>query len=144
VSFEADLRSSVLFKQLVDKLNAYVDQLNDTLTQLLNKVAPVRSRRRRPQKPISKWLSIEAVAAKRSRRRLERRWLTTGTEADRSEYHQACRKANQLINESRSAYYYTVNAAGNYSTICCTVMILTKHELKTKIVICALLFFNFL
>jgi len=63
VSFEADLRSSVLFTQPADKLNAYVDQLNDTMTQLLNKVAPVRSRRRRPQKPISKWLSIEAVEA---------------------------------------------------------------------------------
>jgi len=71
------------------------------LTELLNRVAPVR----RPQKPISKWLSIEAVAEKRSRRRLERRWRTTGTEADRSEHRQACRKANQLINELRSAYY---------------------------------------
>ena len=63
VSFEADLHLSVLFTQPADKLNAYVDQLSDTLTQLLNKVAPVRSRRRRPQKPISKWLSIEAVEA---------------------------------------------------------------------------------
>jgi len=30
VSLEADLRSSVLFTQPADKLNAYVDQLNDT------------------------------------------------------------------------------------------------------------------
>jgi len=65
VSFEADLHLSVLFTQPADKLNAYVDQLSDTLTQLLNKVAPVRSRRHRPQKPISKWLSIEAIATRR-------------------------------------------------------------------------------
>jgi len=55
-------------------LNTYVSQLNDVLTRLLDKVSPARTRRRRPQKPISKWLSAEAIAAKRARRRLERRW----------------------------------------------------------------------
>jgi len=97
-SFEDDLRKSVLFTQPADTLDAYVDQFNAVVEQLLDTVARVRSRRRRPQKPISKWLSSEAIAAKRSRRRLERRWRTTGAEAHRSEYRQACRKANQLIN----------------------------------------------
>jgi len=49
-----------------------------------------------------------------SRRRLERRWRTTGAEADRSEYRQACRKANQLINASRTTYYrQCINEAGS-------------------------------
>ena len=103
VSFEADLRSSVLFTQPADKLNAYVDQLNDTMTQLLNKVAPVRSRRRRPQKPISKWLSIEAVEALSP---------PSGTPVAHN-WHRgwsvwippSVSQGNQLINESRSAYY---------------------------------------
>jgi len=131
VSFEADLRSSVLFTQPADKLNAYVDQLNDTLIELLNRVAPVRSRRRRSQKPISKWLSIKAVAAKRSRRRLKRRWRTTGTEADRSEYRKACRKANQLINESRSAYYrQRIHEAGSNYKRCWKLLndLLHSHD----------------
>ena len=111
-----DLRKSVLFTQPADTLDAYmyVDQFNAVVEQLLDKVAPVRSRCRRPQKPISKWLSSEAIAAKRSRRRLERRWRTTGAEADRSEYRQACRKANQLINASRTTYYrQRINEAGS-------------------------------
>ena len=33
------------------------------MRQLLDKVAPARTRRRRPQKQISKWLSVEAVDA---------------------------------------------------------------------------------
>jgi len=113
-SFEDDLRKSVLFTQLADTLDAYVDQFNAVVEQLLDKVAPVRSRRRRPQKPISKWLSSEAIDAKRSRRRLERRWRSTGAEADPSEYRQACRKANQLINASRTTYYrQCINEAGS-------------------------------
>jgi len=81
--FEEDLRNSVLFTQPADTLNAYVDQLNDVLTELLDKIAPVRRRRHRPQKSISKWLSTEAVDAKRSHLRLERWWRATDSEADR-------------------------------------------------------------
>jgi len=69
-----------------DTTDAYVSQLNDVLAELLDKAAPVQTGRRRPQKLISKWLSADAVDAKRARRRLERRWRTTSAEADRSEY----------------------------------------------------------
>lgn len=103
--FQDDVRKSVLFTQPADTADAYVDQLNDVLAELLDKAAPVQTRRRRPQKLISKWLSAEAVDAKRVRRRLERRWRTTGAEADRSEYRRACRTANRLINASRSSHY---------------------------------------
>ena len=69
---------------------------------------PARSRhhqsarrgRRADSKPISRWLSSEVVAAKRERRRLECRWLST-----RLKYRRACRSANKLINESRRAYF---------------------------------------
>ena len=60
---------------------------------------------RRPPKSTSRWLSQEAVAAKRDRRRLERRWLATGDDDDRIAYRRACRSANKIINESRSRYY---------------------------------------
>jgi len=85
------VKYTVLFTQPADTTDAYVNQLNDVLAELLDKAAPVQTRRRRPQKLISKWLSAEAVDAKRARRRLERRWRTTGAEADRSEYRRARR-----------------------------------------------------
>lgn len=103
--FESELRKSVLFTRPAATVDEYVSQLNDVLTHLLDKFAPARTRRRRPQKPITKWLSAEAVEAKRTRRRLERRWRATGDEADRLAYRRECRKANRLINESRTNHY---------------------------------------
>ena len=40
------------------------------VTDELDKVAPLRHGSRRPPKTISRWLSADAVAAKRERRRL--------------------------------------------------------------------------
>jgi len=103
--FEDDLRNSVLFTRPAGTVDGYVDQLNDVLLQLLDNAAPARTRRRRPQKRITRWLSVDAVDAKRTRRRLERRWRTTGDESDRLQYRRSCRRANQLINESRTCHY---------------------------------------
>ena len=55
--------------------------------------------RRRASKSSAKWLSAEAVAAKRRRRRLERK--RNRSEIDRVAYRTACRHANALINQSR-------------------------------------------
>ena len=71
-SFEDDLHKSVIFSQPATD-DAYVDQLDSVLTELLDKHAPVHTSRRRPPK-ISRWLSDEAITAKRLRRRLERHW----------------------------------------------------------------------
>jgi len=98
VAFEDDLRNSVVFPEPATDVDTYVDQLNNVLTELLDKHAPVRTTRRRPPKRISRWLSDEAVAAKRLRRRLERSWRNTGLEADRVKYRLACRDANRSIN----------------------------------------------
>jgi len=76
--FESALRQSELFSRPATTVDEYVSQANDVLTHLLDKIAPARTRRRRPQKPITKWLSVQAVEAKRTHRRLERRWRATG------------------------------------------------------------------
>ena len=75
------------------------------LTSQFDKVAPVRHSSRLPPKPISKWLSTKAVAAKRERRRLERRWLSTRDDRDRLKYRRASRSANKLINNSRRDFF---------------------------------------
>ena len=141
--FENELRRSSLFTQPADTVDAYVTQLHDVLAQLLDRVAPARTRRRRSQKPVSRWLSAEAVNAdaKRGRRRLERRWKATGAETDRLNYRRACRKANQLINASRSDHYRPsasmkqgpiLGNVGRSSANCCTPRTPTKPELMTK------------
>ena len=60
---------------------------------------------RRPPKAITKFLSTEAIEAKRLRRRLERRWLETHLESDRLAYRHACRSTNKLINCSRRNHF---------------------------------------
>ena len=56
-------------------------------------------------KPINRFLLPDAKDAKRTRRRLERRWKHTGDEQDRRAYHRQFRRANRLINESRRINY---------------------------------------
>ena len=131
----------MLFTRPAATVDEYVSQLNDILTHLLDKFAPARTRRRRPQK----WLSAEAVEAKRTHRRLERRWRATGDEADRLAYRRECSKANRLINESRTNHYrrriqesgsdYTDDAGGS-STSCFALRTQTKLELTMKTDVC--------
>ena len=79
--------------------------METVITAALDDLAPVRCRRRRQSKPVSRWLSRDAVDAKRRRRQLERRWLRTRDEKDRVAYRRACRSANATINEARRAHF---------------------------------------
>jgi len=103
--FEAELRQSELFFTPATATDAFTDQLTRVVTSQLDAIAPIRHSSPRPPKPISKWLSTEAVAAKRERRRLEHRWLSTRDERDRLKYRRACRSANKLITMSRRDYF---------------------------------------
>jgi hypothetical protein len=53
----------------------------------------------------NRWLSAEAVQAKRTRRRLERKWRSTKDIACYTEYRKVCRSANKAIVESRRNFY---------------------------------------
>ena len=61
--FESELHKSVLFTRPAATVDEYVGQLNDVLTHLLDKCTLAPTRCLRPQKPITKWLSAEAVEA---------------------------------------------------------------------------------
>ena len=54
------------------------------------------------------WLTGEALAAKRRRRQLERKWKRSGTEDDRSRYRLACRQANNAINLARQQHHRNI------------------------------------
>ena len=99
--FKAALRRSELFVSPEDDANDFAAQLVRVVTDELDKVAPVRRGSRRLSKTITRWLSADAVAAKRERRRLERRWQRARNENDRLKYRRVCR----TINKSREDYY---------------------------------------
>ena len=69
-AFEFALRRLCLFASPEATVDAFTSQLVETVTAELESVAPLKTNLRRQSKPITKWLSKEAAAAKRERRRL--------------------------------------------------------------------------
>ena len=82
-SFGTVLRHSVLFASPATTVDALTDQMVDVITDELDKIAPLKRYARRPSKPITKWLSDEAITAQRESRRFERKWKSTRSESDR-------------------------------------------------------------
>ena len=103
--FSQRLRSSPVYQKPATTAQAFADQLEKDIVSILDELAPVCTSTKRQGKPESKWLSEDAVAAKRTRRRLERKWKSTGLEGVRVAYRAACRAANRMITESRRAFY---------------------------------------
>ena len=103
--FERRLRRSVLFTSPERSTDAFETQLRSVVTQLLDEMAPLRTSRKRKSKPITRWLSRDAITAKRTRRKLERRWARSKLESDRLAFRNACRYANKLIVQSRASYF---------------------------------------
>jgi Reverse transcriptase (RNA-dependent DNA polymerase)/Endonuclease-reverse transcriptase len=86
-----------------DNVDDYCDQLHRDITDILDVLAPRRSVTKHSRLHTKCALSSEALAAKRRRRRLERRWKSSRLEADRLKFRAACRSANALIRESKTA-----------------------------------------
>jgi len=106
-------------KNPADDVDSFYSQIESSVAAVLDALAPCKTRRKRHGKRSSCWLSDAAVAAKRTRRRLERRWKWTGADSDRVAYRTACHAANDEINASRSAYYqqrFTEAAANQTAT----------------------------
>ena len=107
--FKQRVRSSSAFTHPEATAEGFSSQLENDITRILDELAPVCTSTKRREKPESRWLSKEAVEAKRARHRLERKWKSTGLEAVRVAYREACRVANRLIMDSRRAFYSRVH-----------------------------------
>jgi len=105
--FNDDVRRSSLFTSPADNANDFADQLDNTVSGILDcGRCPIQVRRKfAPNRRDSRWLSVSAVEAKRVRRRLERKWRTTRAETDYTAYRKACRHANKSIIDSRRDFY---------------------------------------
>ena len=103
--FRAELAKSELFTAPEQTVDAFAQQINSIVNSILDKLAPIRSFKKCVGKRMNRWLSHDAVEAKRVRRRLERKWKATGDENVRKVYRQSCRDANKKINDSRVKHY---------------------------------------
>jgi len=103
--FEQRLYDSSLFSSPAATVDSFADQMQQVIVSTLDDIAPLRRCVRRPPKAVTKFLSDDAIKAKRLRRRLERRWLETRAETDRAAYRRSCRLANSAINASRQNYF---------------------------------------
>ena len=103
-AFKSDLRNSALFKDTPLSLGALVTSYNETLTSLLDKHAPLRSRTviTRPRVP---WLTDEIRESKRLRRRAERKWRSSGLEADFANFKLIKNRTTHVMNKARRDFY---------------------------------------
>ena len=81
-------------------------QLDATVTNILDIHCPLQSRCKLvSNRRENRWLSTDAVAAKRRRRRLERKWRSSHDHDDYVAYRRECRVANKAIVQSRHDFY---------------------------------------
>ena len=113
--FKCDIYRSDLFSAPASTAEEFADQLDETVTSILDVHCPLQSKRCiSSSRRDSRWLSQEAVIAKRDRRRLERKWRSSRDEVDFVAYRRMCRAANTAIIKSRHDYYSKrIGAAGS-------------------------------
>ena len=100
--------NSSLFSDPADSASEFAVQIDTVVSDILDAHCPKQTRTKLVSSSThrdNRWLSQDAINAKRERRRLERLWRTHGHEHDRAAYRKACRVANKAINASRRDQY---------------------------------------
>ena len=96
--------ASSLFTDPNCRIDDFEQQMENTITSILNEFAPFKTGHRSGPRQTKNWLSPEAVEAKKCRHRLEQRWKTSNAEPNRLAYRAACCTANDLIMKSHAAF----------------------------------------
>ena len=102
--FKLDLATSELCKYSPDSLNDLIKCYNDTLYQVLEKHAPLRSKVIR-SRPLVPWFNADIKNARREKRKAERKWRHSGKHDDMLSYIQIKKWKKRLMKEARSQYY---------------------------------------
>jgi hypothetical protein len=112
--FKKDVQRSDLFRSPASTANDFAVQLDHTESTILDRHCPIQNRSKfASNRRDSRWLSSDAVEAKRNGRRLERKWKSSRSEVDFIEYRKACRTTNKFIITSRKGFYrQRINEAG--------------------------------
>lgn len=103
-----DLKQELAISELChnspDSLNDLVKCYNNTLTQALERHAPLRSKVIR-SRPLVPWFNEDIKNARREKRKAERKWRRSGNHEDMLSYKRIKNKTNRLMNDARCAYY---------------------------------------
>ena len=104
--FQDDILASAVYTEPADTVDGFTEQLEQTVGDILEQHCPLRKRTKfASARKDGHWLSDDAVSAKRERRRLERKWKTSGDEQDRVKYRKHCRVTNKKIIGARRKFY---------------------------------------
>ena len=113
-----DIRNSPFFTDPADTVDTLVEQYESVLTDIVDKHAPLKSKRfvQRDKVP---WYNKDIQQAKRDRRRWERTWNRTGLVVHQQLYQQARNSVGDSIDKAKSEYYNgkITECNGNQRTI---------------------------
>ena len=103
-AFRRDILNSDLIICPADNAVDLANQYNSVLSSILDKHAPLKSKRVscRPDNP---WMSPSIIEAKRHRRYLERTWRHNPTPLNRSRLTKQTNFCNRLMSKAKSNYY---------------------------------------
>ncbi|XP_071492587.1 uncharacterized protein [Diadema antillarum] len=104
-AFAEDIVSCKLMSSPTDSVDCVVENYNSALSRLLNIHAPAKTRKIRKRTDCP-WYNSDIAAAKRKRRRLERKWLSNGkSEIDRKLLCAQKNVVNSLLKKAKRSYY---------------------------------------
>ncbi len=103
-AFNQDILSSTLYTSRETSLAGLVEQYNGTISQLLDKYAPVKTRVV-TIRPKAVWYTQDISAAKRKRRQLERKAKRTFLSCDVDAHDMQCHVVKDMIYQSKLSYY---------------------------------------
>lgn len=87
-----------------DTLNQLVECYNKTLSQALDRHAPICTKSVKSRPPVT-WFNEESKEARREKRKAERKWKRTGSLDDLKSYKIKKNMTNRLMNEARTQFY---------------------------------------
>ena len=133
--FSADIASSVLCASVHwDNIDALSDCFNMTITDILDKHAPLKTRImiNRPKIP---WFNDDIKQLKRKRRRLEKKALKTDLPGDWNNYHKVRNQYSALLKSARVNYYSNLidQCAGDSRKLFRVVNSLSREPLETAL-----------
>ncbi len=100
-----DLSYSILCENMETfDLNELVDCYNKTLNSILDQYAPLKTKTV-TKRPILPWFNEQVKAAKRQRRRAEKKWRRTNLNSDLADYKVQKNQTTFVMNCARKAFY---------------------------------------
>ena len=103
-SFASDIASSRLFSLDSENPDLLADTYNAVLRELLDKHAPVKTKTITVH-PTAPWYGDDIAAAKKVRRKAEKKWRETGLTVHRQLYKEAKDNVTRLITQAKVSYY---------------------------------------